>query len=169
MSHKMRDYVVGRFAHFLNQKITDPHPFNMEKSIFNWAIKATRAEKGIPSWENDLFIRKYKNRFLNIQYNLKHADLSERILAGEVNTKYIADMSSTALAPNGVAAKAYQARQEYNNKRFASNTEEDFVGLFTCNKCKSKKTTYYQMQTRSADEPMTTFVTCTNCDKRWKC
>lgn len=42
-------------------------------------------------------------------------------------------------------------------------------GLFTCKKCKSKKTTYYQMQTRSADEPMTTFVTCTNCNNRWKC
>ena len=40
---------------------------------------------------------------------------------------------------------------------------------FTCNKCKSKKCTYYQLQTRSADEPMTTFVTCLECGKRWKC
>ena len=39
---------------------------------------------------------------------------------------------------------------------------------FTCGKCKSKKCTYYQLQTRSADEPMTTFVTCLNCGKRWK-
>lgn len=31
-----------------------------------------------------------------------------------------------------------------------------------------RKTTYYQMQTRSADEPMTTFVTCVNCGNRWK-
>ena len=40
-------------------------------------------------------------------------------------------------------------------------------GLFTCNKCKKSKTTYYQLQTRSADEPMTTFVTCLNCNIRW--
>lgn len=32
--------------------------------------------------------------------------------------------------------------------------------LFICNKCKQNKTTYFQMQTRSSDEPMTTFVTC---------
>ena len=42
-------------------------------------------------------------------------------------------------------------------------------GMFKCNKCKSMKTVYYQMQTRSADEPMTTYVTCTNCNFKWKC
>ena len=41
--------------------------------------------------------------------------------------------------------------------------------LFTCGRCKKNETTYYQLQTRSADEPMTTFVTCLNCGKRWKC
>ena len=39
---------------------------------------------------------------------------------------------------------------------------------FTCRKCKSNDCTYYQMQTRSADEPMTTFVTCMSCANRWK-
>jgi transcription elongation factor S-II len=41
--------------------------------------------------------------------------------------------------------------------------------LFTCKKCRSKQCTYYQLQTRSADEPMTTFVTCVNCEARWRC
>ena len=39
---------------------------------------------------------------------------------------------------------------------------------FTCGKCKSTKCTYYQLQTRSADEPMTTFVTCLDCGNRFK-
>ena len=46
--------------------------------------------------------------------------------------------------------------------------EQQHDGFFTCKKCKSKKTTYTQAQTRSADEPMTTFVTCLSCDFRWK-
>ena len=40
---------------------------------------------------------------------------------------------------------------------------------FTCYKCKSQKCSYYQLQTRSADEPMTTYVDCLNCGNRWKC
>ena len=40
---------------------------------------------------------------------------------------------------------------------------------FTCYRCKSKKCSYYELQTRSADEPMTTFVTCLDCGCRWKC
>ena len=40
---------------------------------------------------------------------------------------------------------------------------------FTCFKCKAQKCTYYQLQTRSADEPMTTYVNCINCGNRWKC
>lgn len=37
-----------------------------------------------------------------------------------------------------------------------------------CSKCKSYDITISQMQTRSADEPMTTFCYCENCHKRWR-
>lgn len=40
--------------------------------------------------------------------------------------------------------------------------------IFQCGKCKERKCTYYQLQTRSCDEPMTTFVTCTLCGNKWK-
>jgi len=36
-------------------------------------------------------------------------------------------------------------------------------GLYQCNRCGSKNTEDYQVQTRSADEPMTTFVRCKDC------
>lgn len=40
--------------------------------------------------------------------------------------------------------------------------------MFKCGRCKQRKCTYSQLQTRSCDEPMTTFVSCTVCGNRWK-
>lgn len=41
-------------------------------------------------------------------------------------------------------------------------------GLFKCTKCGSGSILVRQLQTRSADEPMTTFFSCTNCNNSWR-
>ena len=46
--------------------------------------------------------------------------------------------------------------------------KEAMTDQFKCKKCKSRETAYYELQTRSADEPMTIFITCLNCGNRWK-
>eukprot|EP00392_Amoebophrya_sp_AT5.2_P011394 g11471.t1 len=51
---------------------------------------------------------------------------------------------------------------DYDKKRMKISS------TFTCNKCNTNRCTYYQLQTRSSDEPMTTFVTCQTCGNRWK-
>ena len=51
--------------------------------------------------------------------------------------------------------------------KYTMNIEAS-TDMFTCKKCKSKKCTYYEVQTRSADEPATIFVTCLDCGKHWK-
>ena len=59
--------------------------------------------------------------------------------------------------------KRIRERNDRNNEHLCASTD-----MFTCNKCKSKKCTYYELQTRSADEPATIFVTCINCGKNWR-
>ncbi|KAH8986656.1 hypothetical protein EDB86DRAFT_2855432 [Lactarius hatsudake] len=39
---------------------------------------------------------------------------------------------------------------------------------FQCSRCKQRKCRYRQVQTRSTDAPMPIFVTCINCDHKWK-
>ena len=63
----------------------------------------------------------------------------------------------------------WESLKEKSLKQSIIKQEVTDDGMFKCNKCKSMKTVYYQMQTRSADEPMTTYVTCTNCGSKWKC
>ena len=78
---------------------------------------------------------------------------------------------------------AFMTHQEFNPEKWKPLLEkkqkiEEFMltnkltantDMFTCFKCKSKNCSYYQMQIRSADEPMTTFVTCIDCENHWKC
>ena len=166
----MRDYVRNQFAMYLKQD--GKEPVNLEKHLFNWTIRETRFRSEVPAWQNPMFKNRYRSKFLSIKYNMEHSDLSHRIISGEVKTSDVPNMNAMTMNPNGLAATAYQARKEYHAKRLLASTEnekEDFTGVFTCGKCRSKKTTYYQMQTRSADEPMTSFVTCLSCGKRWKC
>ena len=61
-----------------------------------------------------------------------------------------------------IEAKKIKDENKFSPKIEASTDD------FTCSKCKSKKCTFYQLQTRSADEPMTTFVTCIECGNRWR-
>lgn len=57
--------------------------------------------------------------------------------------------------------------QNIKNAQTAQDTQAE-TDQFKCGRCKQRRCKYYQMQTRSADEPMTTFVTCVNCGNRWK-
>jgi len=47
--------------------------------------------------------------------------------------------------------ESFKARRSDWNKGIVSDN-----GAYTCGKCKSSKTSYFQLQIRSADEPMTT-------------
>jgi transcription elongation factor S-II len=61
----------------------------------------------------------------------------------------------------------YRAHMQKETKR-SNNESGNITDMFMCGKCKKRRCTYYQMQTRSADEPMTTFVRCLECSHRWK-
>ncbi len=164
----IRKYMHNEFLKFL----PDPKAQDMEKSVYNWAIKKTKGFGEKPAWENRKFVERYKKHFLEIKFALQNGNLVDRISSGEVKSKTIGMMTPQGLWPTGPLATLIHKRQEaYQLKLQAIKDEEESFteGMFTCGKCKSKKTTYYQMQTRSADEPMTTFVTCLNCNKKWKC
>ena len=62
-----------------------------------------------------------------------------------------------------IQAKMKRDKNKYDTTIVAS------TDTFKCRKCHSNKCTYYQAQTKSADEPMTTFVSCIDCGNRWKC
>lgn len=61
-----------------------------------------------------------------------------------------------------------KAKKDAMNESVAASDTQAETDMFQCNNCKKRRCKYFQMQTRSSDEPMTTFVSCLNCGKRWK-
>jgi transcription elongation factor S-II len=164
----MRTYAKEK----LGVRLPHPLPTNIEKSIFNWAIKRASAAGDAASWESKVFKETYKNRLRTILWHINNpeVDLMKRLAEKKFKSIEIVNMCPDQLWPNGPYGKAKEAKRVHDAHIQAVNNEEkeSYVGMFKCGKCKSMKTTYYQMQTRSADEPMTTFVTCTSCNNRWK-
>jgi len=166
----MRDIVIQRLKSILDQSTTNTAQ-NIEKGILNWTIKRTKAINTPPSWENPFFVSHYKHKAISI---LKHltdptTTLKERLENGYITSYQLATLTPIELNPKGPYATTTTNLIKKDIKMHELSSKPKFVGLFKCQRCKSKNTSYYQMQTRCADEPMTTFVTCHNCDKRWKC
>jgi transcription elongation factor S-II len=172
MTHVLRTYACEKFSELLKLEKSHPIALNMEKSMFNWVIKETKKYKDAPAWENRLFRDRYKTKFLSIQFNLNEprSQLKERILNGEVKSIDVAYMAPFELWNTGPYAIEIekQRAQEIRKDESQGKIEKNIKGIFKCGRCKSDNTTYYEMQTRSADEPMTAFITCLKCGKRWK-
>jgi transcription elongation factor S-II len=122
-------------------------------------------------WENKDFTKMYKFKFLSLQNNIKkNPKLKSDLVGKKIKTIEFVNMGPEKLWPDGPYAKEMEVRiHREMRKDFLTKELKNQDGFFTCSRCKSKKTTYYQLQTRSADEPMTTFVSCLNCGKNWKC
>jgi DNA-directed RNA polymerase subunit M/transcription elongation factor TFIIS len=168
----LRAHSISNFADIFGRPVTDSIPFNIEKSIYNWTIRKCKSASTTPSWENKVFKEMYKQKIISIAKNLKNEEttLKDRVLAGQVITRTIAQLTPAELFPTGPCAKSIhdQYIKQMNIDLACGRLNANTIGIFKCGRCKSNKTTYYEMQTRSADEPMTAFITCLACGKRWK-
>uniref|UniRef100_A0A665VNR8 Transcription elongation factor n=1 Tax=Echeneis naucrates TaxID=173247 RepID=A0A665VNR8_ECHNA len=121
--------------------------------------------------EHILSYMKYKTRLRSRISNLKdqkNPDLRRNVLCGNISPQRIASMTAEEMA----SAELKQIREALTKESIREHqlskvggTETD---MFVCSACHGKSCTYTQVQTRSADEPMTTFVYCNSCGNRWK-
>lgn len=139
---------------------------NLEKGIYNFAIKEANNRKIIKKWENPHFSQLYLDRLRSIYINLKNEALLDHLKNGEISPQSLAFMTHQEMNPDHWRILIDQKMKRDANK-FTDNIRAS-TDMFTCKKCKSKRTTYYELQTRSADEPATIFVTCLDCGKMSK-
>ncbi|KAG5366725.1 Transcription elongation factor S-II [Yarrowia sp. B02] len=113
----------------------------------------------------------YRPKMRSLYINLKdpkNPGLRGNVISGKISAERLCRMSPQEMASDDLK-KEIEEMEKQNLFAARGATEQRAVtDRFTCGKCKQKKVSYYQMQTRSADEPLTTFCTCENCGTRWK-
>ena len=160
-----RENIVNNFVkNFIdNYKICK----NLEIAIYNFSIQESNKNKIIKKWDNNQFVNIYLQKLKSIIFNLKNDLLKKKVIDKEIKPQELVFMTHQEMRPDLwnylIEEKKIRDENKYTPKLEASTDD------FTCFKCKSKKCSYYQLQTRSADEPMTTFVSCLECGNRWKC
>jgi len=139
---------------------------NLEKAVFNYAIKESNQRKIIKKWENPYFVQLYTDRLRTIFLNVTNSDIIRQLINCELSPQNFVFMTHQEMKPERWN-ELIQQKIKRDASKFNTNIEAS-TDMFTCKKCKSKKCTYYELQTRSADEPTTIFITCLDCGKHWK-
>jgi len=170
MSYKIQNPETFRnnIRQKLVQKINNENKVasNLEKAIFNYAIKEATQRKIIKKWENPYFVQLYVDRLRTIFQNLSNPEILSQLQSNELHPQTLAFMTHQEMNPERWKT-LIQQKIKRDASKFDTNIEAS-TDMFTCKKCRSKKCTYYELQTRSADEPATIFITCLDCGKHWK-
>lgn len=161
-----RNNIVSRLNEILHD---EEKANNIENSIYNYSVKEANERNIIKKMENPNFKLIYQNRLRSVWKNLNKETccLLKNIKNDNIDSKHVGYMTHQEIDPNHwkqlIDAKIERDKNKYNNNKEGISKE------FKCSICKKRETRYVQVQTRSADEPMTTYVSCVNCGNNWKC
>lgn len=143
----------------------------LESLIFTEAYENAGKNEIRRAWGSGLFQEIYFANARRVIGNLdphsyvKNMHLWDRYKDKELTLSQIVKQNYYELSPG-----SWQQMVDLQAKRERTQLEGDFsraTDRWQCNNCKLRMCTYYELQTRSADEPMTIFIHCLNCGKRW--
>jgi DNA-directed RNA polymerase subunit M/transcription elongation factor TFIIS len=170
--NNLKDPVRVRSVNKLNTLLDDITKSRIIEQSYNYCITIAKEKNIYRDWNNSIFKNLYMQKIMSIYLNinkksyLKNKSFHSRIMDGKIELQKISSMSNYDIFPDNwkdiIEKKCKQDKLKYELKPEAMST------LFKCRKCGSRETSYYEVQTRSADEPMTQFVTCIKCNNKWK-
>lgn len=167
----VRQTCLKRLAVFLPMLKPEQHE-ELEKGIFRFCLNDAKRKYVRTVWENPEFQTLYDIQVRRVLTNLDtksyvgNARLLERLQEGEFQIWEIPFMTFSDLFP-----EKWVELSDRETKREAKMLEVDTsmaTDMFRCSRCGKRQCTYYEQQTRSADEPMTIFIRCVNCGKQWR-
>lgn len=138
-----------------------------ESDVIAKAVAVENAVYGLYNSESVEYKKKIRSLFANLK-NKSNKELGPSVLTGKVSPEKFASMTDEELKSDDQRKKELELEKENMKKAQVPMAEKSISDSLECGRCKKKKVSYTQAQTRSADEPMTTFCECMNCGHRWK-
>lgn len=145
---------------------------SLEMSIYNASISEANTRHVTCHWRNTLFVHIYQTKVRHILGNIIPSTYVQntKLLTELRSGKYTLDTlcSSDTYTICNDRWRDFIHRRGQREKRQLEGNKAMATDQFYCSQCHKRECTYYEMQTRSADEPMTIFITCLNCGKHWR-
>jgi DNA-directed RNA polymerase subunit M/transcription elongation factor TFIIS len=144
---------------------------NIEKSIYNYASKKCIDKNIEPNISNEIFLRIYVNKLMSLYNNLdknsyiKNENFYDELMNEKINLDQIAFLSPQEM--NKKHWQKYIDKQSAVDEFLYSRSAGIRTQEYKCGRCKEHNCSYYQLQVRCSDEPMTTFINCLNCGNSW--
>lgn len=136
---------------------------NIEKSIYNATVERATL-KHLTIAQFPLFIELYKARAFAVKSNLDR--IIPLLQSKQCKFSQVGYIKMTDVAPDLWATIQVKLDKQYQSQ--FNTIIEASSELYTCFKCRNNKTVVFEAQTRSADEPMTQFITCITCGNKWR-
>ena len=163
-----RELCINEFNSLLNDVSLSE---KIENSIYKYTVQQSKIKSIEENIENNSFKRIYVNKIISLHNNLntksyvKNNNFLNKVINNEIDIDNIAFLSPQEI--NKEHWKKYMDRQTATDEFLYSRTIGTRTSEYKCGRCKEKNCTYYQLQVRSSDEPMTTFINCLNCGNKW--
>lgn len=142
----------------------------MLKSGNEWSIEEKRAMYFSIDriCRSNVHWKLYTSKMRSIIFNIQHSpEIARRHKDNTLTAAWLVHSSHQEMWPERWEKVEMPIHLQREILRTSSEAES-MTNEFKCGKCGGRKTTYYQLQTRKADEGMTTFVRCIKCQNRWK-
>jgi DNA-directed RNA polymerase subunit M/transcription elongation factor TFIIS len=167
-----RQACIRRFNFLMTEGLSEKTVRELEHGIFAATLEEATKKHIFAHWKNPLFTETHQYRQYKLFSNLhpqspvNNKRLLTRVKAGELAMSDLARLEDMELFPENW--KRLQDQQLVREQKLLEGKAAAATDMFKCGRCGKRETTYYEMQTRSADEPMTIFIRCVNCGKKWK-
>ncbi len=166
---KFRTSIVKLLDKEIKNKVIS---LKIEKGIYNYVITTSREKHIKRYWANnnfkDFYLTKVRSIYSNIKKDsyIKNLYFLKRIKSNDIDPERICYLDVYDIFPENwkelIDIKMKRDKIKYDLK------PEAMTDVFKCRKCGSRSCSYYEIQTRSADEPMTQFINCLDCGNRWR-